>query len=486
MFESTRQFTLFDYFRVPYTSLGADAEPVAGVASLHAAGDGPRLFWCPAPASRWGEARPGSYVAAGIPIFGAVVPDAAARNRLARLGGSWHVETPICDPHGTPVASIWRRADGSVFLPFDPDEIITAYWSERYKALIEPLVAARLQTLARRSYYHVRPFLPRSTQMVMRRSFSRVQAKSRFPRWPIETALHDFYGLLFALLAEIAGEPVPTLAAWPRGLRWALVLTHDVEGPAGFANLLRLLQVELRRGYRSVWNFVPHNGYSVEESFVEELRASGFEVGVHGLFHDGRDITSLRERLPRIRHYAERWQANGFRSPGTHRSWDAVPLLGFDYDSSYSDTAPYEPQPGGCCTWLPFMIKDVVELPITLPQDHTVFELLGHVDASLWIEKTLFLREQGGMALMLTHPDYIDNPRLFTSYVDFLEQFADDDTAWRALPGEVSAWWRRRSESTLRKVDGEWSIDGPARDATVELISRPGEVTSFATPAQPA
>lgn len=75
--------------------------------------------------------------------------------------------------------------------------------------------------------------------------------------------------------------------------------------------------------------------------------------------------------------------------------------------------------------------------------------------------------------------------RLLTSYVDFLEQFADDDTAWRALPGEVSAWWRRRSKSTLRKVDGEWSIDGPAREGTVELISRPGAFTSFPTPAQP-
>ena len=30
------------------------------------------------------------------------------------------------------MASIWRNQDGSIFLPFDPDQVIVNYWSERY------------------------------------------------------------------------------------------------------------------------------------------------------------------------------------------------------------------------------------------------------------------------------------------------------------------------------------------------------------------
>ena len=51
------------------------------------------------------------------------------------------------------------------------------------------------------------------------------------------------------------------------------------------------------------------------------LSADGFEVGVHGLYHDGRDLESLsilRERLPGMREAAdamERRRASGRRRP---------------------------------------------------------------------------------------------------------------------------------------------------------------------------
>ena len=141
-----------------------------------------------------------------------------------------------------------------------------------------------------------------------------------------------------------------------------------------------------------------------------------------------------------------------------------MPSLGFDYDSTYFDTSPYEPQPGGCCSWLPFMIDGMVELPITLPQDHTLFEILGGLDERLWLDKARFLRERGGMALALTHPDYARNERLVSAYSHLLEEFADDKTAWKALPCEVSAWWRARAASRLAVEDGEWRIVGPAAE----------------------
>jgi peptidoglycan/xylan/chitin deacetylase (PgdA/CDA1 family) len=223
--------------------------------------------------------------------------------------------------------------------------------------------------------------------------------------------------------------------------------------------------VELEAGYRSSWNLVPE-GYDVDPALVHELSEAGFEVGVHGLRHDGRDFSSsavLEERLVRIRSYAARWQATGYRSPSTLRVWDRMPGLGFDYDSSYSDTAPFEPQPGGCCSMLPYFNQDLVELPITLPQDHTLFVILGHDDESLWLQKAALIKAERGMALLLTHPDYATPPRL-DAYRRFLEAHASDSTAWRALPRDVSAWWRSRAASRLERHGDGWRIVGPASE----------------------
>jgi peptidoglycan/xylan/chitin deacetylase (PgdA/CDA1 family) len=432
MFESSGAFALFDYFRVPHERV--DVEPLApGLASLSVRGETASLFW-PLDAALTSERRrPSSYFLDATPLFGRVVPDGEVRSWLRRIGGKWRPSEDVRNEQGTPVGAVWRRDDGSTVLPFDPSELIQNFWSERYLDYVRPAAVSHLAGLARRGYYRARPLLPRSVQMSMRRSFSRVQSKSRFPRWPVETALHDFYDFLFATVAGVAERPIPFIGLWPRNWAWALVLTHDVEAQLGYEKLPELLRVEVEAGYRSSWNFVPRNRYVVADELVETLREHGFEVGVHGFNHDGRDLSSLatlQRRLPAIRDYAERWQAKGFRSPGTLRSAELMPLLGFDYDSSYTDTAPFEPQAGR------------------------------------------FLRQRGGMALILTHSDYVGNPYLVDSYRRLLHEFADDSTAWKALPRDVSDWWRRRSNSSLEEVDGEWRVVGPAeREARVEFSS---------------
>jgi hypothetical protein len=174
-----------------------------------------------------------------------------------------------------------------------------------------------------------------------------------------------------------------------------------------------------------------------------------------------------------MRELADRWRASGFRSPATHRVWSWMPQLGFDYDSSYPDTDPFEPQSGGCCSWLPYFNHDLVELPITLPQDHTLFFILRKADERAWISKTEFLRSRHGMALLITHPDYMLEPRLVHAYRRFLEAFQSDANVWKALPREVSAWWRRRAASSLEWTGQDWRIVGPA--ATDGSIAHFGE-----------
>ena len=241
------------------------------------------------------------------------------------------------------------------------------------------------------------------------------------------------------------------------------MLTHDVETAVGAANIGLLRGIETERGFRSSWNFVPHR-YDVADELVQDLTEDGFEIGVHGLKHDGRDLESLptlERRLPEIRRYAERWHATGFRSPATHRRWEWMPLLGFDYDSSYPDTDPYEPQAGGCCSWLPFTNGDLVELPIMLPQDYTLFTILRVEDERPWLDKATFLRDRGGMALMITHPDYMLEQRYLDVYARLLDELGNDETLWRALPRDVSAWWRRRAESSVRRNGSGWVVPRP-------------------------
>ncbi|HEX6655387.1 MAG TPA: hypothetical protein VF153_04155, partial [Candidatus Limnocylindria bacterium] len=153
--------------------------------------------------------------------------------------------------------------------------------------------------------------------------------------------------------------------------------------------------------------------------------------------------------------------------------WNVMAEIGFDYDSSYSDSAPYEPQAGGCGAWWPYFIGPTVELPITLVQDHTLFVILKQHDIAVWREKAERLRDRGGMALLLTHPDYLAEGDMLDRYREFLGEFGADASAWHALPREVSAWWRRRAASTV-VPDGEgWRVSGPAADEATVVIGAP-------------
>ena len=101
------------------------------------------------------------------------------------------------------------------------------------------------------------------------------------------------------------------------------------------------------------------------------------------------------------------------------------------YDMSTFDTDPFEPQPEGRHTifpsWIPrgsnikgegsisstssFKVRHspggYVELPYTLPQDSTLFLLLGEKTDRIWRKKLDWIAGHGGMVLVNTHPDYM-------------------------------------------------------------------------------
>jgi hypothetical protein len=453
---ASRRLALLDELRVPYDAPHNGHAP--GWHRLEAGHAARALHWYAA-----GEELPAqAFTAWGIPGWGRVAPAVQMEARARELPGQWQRAAPVHDASGDVCTWVLRSEQGGALLPFDPDEIVHNYRSEAYLRIGAPATAP-VKSAARRVYYAVRPAVPRPLQLAARRTFSRVQGRGAFPRWPVEPALHDLTEIVLRQVAATAGEPVPFVRPWPRGRTWALVLTHDVETAVGRDAIGRVRAVEEPFGLKSSWNLVPER-YAVSDSLVARLVEDGCEVGVHGLRHDGRDLESLRtlmRRLPEIRRWAAHWQAVGFRSPATHRVWDWMPRLGFDYDTSYPDTDPYEPMGGGCCTWLPFFNRGMVELPITLPQDHTLFEIL-RVGDQIWHEKADVLRRRGGMALLDTHPDYLLDDERLDAYAGLVSLLGRDPTVWKALPREVSQWWRRRAATSLELVGEDWRAVGPA------------------------
>jgi hypothetical protein len=86
------------------------------------------------------------------------------------------------------------------------------------------------------------------------------------------------------------------------------------------------------------------------------------------------------------------------------------------------------------------------------------------------------------MVLILTHPDYALDPRVVEGYRRLLTTYEGDPTVWRALPREVSAWWRRRSESTVEAAEGGWVVRGPAASDGRVRFARSGRPATLADP----
>lgn len=354
-----------------------------------------------------------------------------------------------------------------------PDRGERHYLEERYRG------SGSRRSLPTKAYYRVKPLLPRRLQIAMRRLYAKRQMRTEFPRWPIEPLLVERRRAeLRSALERRGAERMPAIASWPDGKRFAAILTHDVEGPAGVANVRRIIEIERRHGFVSCWNFVAE-WYPIEDGLFDHVRAAGCEVGLHGIRHDCRlfeSRDSFEAELPAIHRYLAEWDAAGFRSPATHRNAAWMPELGAIYDSSFPDTDPFEPQSGGCCSILPFFLGELVELPITLVQDHTLWEILREETIDLWTRKGDWIVANGGLINLITHPDYLDTPSRLRMYEEFLEYLGAQRDGWHALPRDVASWWRTRAGLRCVESDGQARIEGEgAERATLLWACRSGE-----------
>lgn len=309
-----------------------------------------------------------------------------------------------------------------------------------------------------RLYYRFRPYLFWSLRIALRRMMAQQTWRAHQDVWPIN---------------EAAGRKPADWPGWPDGKKFAVVLTHDVEGRIGRDRTLELMRLEQELGFRSSYNFIPEGDYVISPELRGELQKNGFEVGVHDLRHDGKLYWSraeFSENARRINHHLKEWGARGFRSGFMLHNLDWLRELDVKYDASTFDSDPFEPQPDGVNTIFPFWVarpdgSGFIELPYTLPQDSTLFLLLQEKSIEIWKRKLDWLVARGGMVLLNVHPDYVSfgekiARREFPAarYRELLTYIREKYAGqyWQALPREVAEYCApfrpARSEVSQRRI----------------------------------
>lgn len=337
-------------------------------------------------------------------------------------------------------------ASGALDGAAELEEAAAALLAERWRGNVEQTALSPRQLDL---FYRVKRLIPRSAQLAARRMLIRRQGLPEFPAWPYD----DSVAAMARRYARRAldAQSMPELRFrwfWPDGKGFAFCLTHDVESAEGLRCAVELADAEETRGLRSSFNVVA-DWYPIDWGIVRELAGRGFEIGLHGIHHD-RSLFASRDafelQLPLLREAADQLGAVGFRSPATHRVVAWLPELPVEYDCTIPHSDPFEPQPGGCCSPWPFFLGDLVELPYTMPQDHTVFTLLRERNVDRWLGQVERLAAVHGLVQSVSHPDpgYLGDAWRRDLFVAFLDAMCSRDDAWHALPRDIARWWRRR------------------------------------------
>jgi hypothetical protein len=274
--------------------------------------------------------------------------------------------------------------------------------------------------------------------------------------------------IFLAALVIASGNPIPTIGFWRRGKSYALAVSHDAETRVGLEDgASRLVEVEKEMGIRSTWN-IPSDRYPLSSQLLIALAETG-EVGGHDTKHDGRLLfASNKTKLDRVRRCRERLEllsrkpVRGFRAPLLQHSRELVEVLGkagYEYDSSMPSWEPLSPtslKHHGIGTVFPLIISGLVEIPVSLPQDHQLIRVggLGVSEAvDQLLEVSRWIKKIGGACILLVHPDYeLGQEEGREEYVRLLSSFRSDPACDIMTLGEMTRWWIYRQESSINEA----------------------------------
>ena len=354
--------------------------------------------------------------------------------------------------------------NGTVYLPFDPSEVVDNLRLETYAPDWRGHFSASALAPI---YYFLRPFLPVGIRKHIQEFHFRGWNDLTFPRWPVDCSVDNLLSQLLGLSLRTGRiDRIPFIWFWPQGARSCAIMTHDVETEVGRRFCSELMDMDDAAGVKASFQVIPEQRYTVTPEFLSTIRDRGFEIVVHDLNHDGhlyRNREQFLRRAAKINSHATRYGAEGFRAATLYRKQLWYDALKFSYDMSIPNVAHLDPQRGGCCTVMPFFIGKILELPVTTTQDYTLFNILNDCSIDLWKRQMETIRQKHGLISFIVHPDYIVKPRHRSTYETLLAclgNMRENSGLWMATPGEVNRWWRQRSEMRLSKAGNGWRIEG--------------------------
>ncbi len=360
-----------------------------------------------------------------------------------------------------------RYTSRQAVLPFDLNQVTDNLRYERY--MVDSSWHERIQNSPiRKVYYLLRPLLSVAVRKHIQKLYLKDWESIAFPTWPVDRTVDSLFQETLKIAMTAAGiDRLPFIWFWPNGHNAAAMVTHDVETATGRDFSGGLMDIDDAYKLKSSFQVVPEERYEVPADFLQSIRSRGFEIGVHGLNHDG-NLFSDRElylqRAQKINHYAKEFGSIGFRSPSMYRNVDWLSELDFSYDMSLPGSGRMEPQRGGCCTVMPFFLPGgMTELPLTTTQDYSLFHIMGDYSTNLWQKQIRIITETHGLMTILIHPDYVTSGRAQDSYKELLELLSrvrSDNNVWMPLPREVDRWWRERSQMHLVGEGKNWRIEG--------------------------
>lgn len=387
------------------------------------------------------------------------------RSRSAIL--SSRPEPPLHDAAGEVVVE-----NTKLLLPFNLKEVIDNLCQERYRN--GKVEESSLFRICKKLYYHLRPFTNQMVRRQIQKFHARNWKKSPFPQWPIDTTVENVFETVLQMSMKASGrEKIPFVWFWPNGANSCLTMTHDVETQAGRDFCPTLMDVDDAFGIKAAFGIVPEERYEVPADLLESMRSRGFEVVVQDLNHDGRLFDDEQEFLRRaklINQYGREFGATGFRAAVLYRKPEWYDALHFEFDMSFPNVAPLDPQQGGCCTVMPFFIGNMIELPVTTVQDYTLFHVLNERSIELWKTQIDLVLKKNGLLSFIVHPDYVLQPETLSAYkhlLRHLQGLRDKTSIWCALPSEINAWWRARNKMSVVEDGASWRIVGEGYERAV-------------------
>ncbi len=304
--------------------------------------------------------------------------------------------------------------------------------------------------------------------------------------------------IFLASLVKAAESPVPVIGFWRKGKNYALAVTHDVETQEGMeSGVWRLLGVEEKFGIRSTWN-VPSDRYPLSKDTISKLAKVG-ELGCHDTRHDGKLVLVRPDEQAKRLHdckdsleEASGQSVKGFRSPLLQHNSQLVGILskaGYEFDSSipsWEVLSPTSLGPHGVGTVFPFISSGIVEVPVSLPQDHQLLRVIGLSPAdtsSTLLKFSNWIGKLGGACVLLVHPDYeYGQPGNEAEYQKLLESLARSPACDVMTLGGIARWWKFRERIQWKLEDGRPSSDESRSDsdkAQVRLATDYNEQNGF-------